>query len=115
MAKAFLDPALLSRVLVGHAASYPVAFAWAVAALPLVVATLGAQGLEGGERAVTLAITWRALAAFGVAYVVAHLVALPWWVRPTRATRRLFAGAVVSLTLAAVVIAAVAWARLLRS
>ena len=108
---------LLTRVVVGHALAYPIGFVWAVAALPRIVMAMNLAAIEragGGERAVAWFITVRALVVFAAAYVVAHVIAVPWLVRPSPGTRRLFAGAAAVVTLGAVAVGAVTWAWLLR-
>ena len=67
------------RLLIAHGLAYPVAFAWAIAAIPACIVSLPDAVVMGGSVDAVVQIVLRKLAwpAFGV-FVVEHLAAIPW-------------------------------------
>jgi hypothetical protein len=67
------------RLLLAHALAYPMAFAWAIAAIPLAIvsvpdALIGDASVENVVQIVLRKLAWPALGVF----VVEHLLAVPW-------------------------------------
>jgi hypothetical protein len=105
------------RLFAVHMLSYAVAFPWGVAAVPAVFAWKESELLAlGDERdAVVLVLktaAWPVLAAF----VVPHLVGLPWALAPEGSRRGwlLLVGGCTLLVVSALGIAIFAWAHVLR-
>lgn len=105
--------AVLEPLAVAHFAGYPLAFVWAVAAIPLTIhLSIGALDALGGDqaaigRAVVRRLAWPA----GAVFLVAHLAAVPWLVATdwrTGQRRTLFALGV--LAAVGVVAGAASWA-----
>lgn len=79
------------RLGIAHLLSYPIAFAWAVAAIPPFIVTLPQSFLvnepvEAVVRVVLHRLAWPSLGIF----VAQHLVVVPWAVRGTDRARRFF-------------------------
>ncbi|APR80009.1 Hypothetical protein A7982_05356 [Minicystis rosea] len=71
---------MVERLVVAHVAGYPIAFVWAVAAIPLAIhLSIGTIDQLGGDmdrvgRFIVGRLAWPA----GIAFALAHLTALPW-------------------------------------
>lgn len=100
------------RVAVAHVAGYPIAFLWAVAAIPLTIhltsRTLDTFGddLDRVGRYVVHRLAWPA----GALFVLAHLAAIPWIVaRDPRRGQRLTLGALAALAALGVLFGGASW------
>lgn len=67
------------RALLAHVFSYPIGFAWAVASIPLTI-HLSIREIDqiGDEQAIGQFVARRVLWPAGVAFTLAHLLAIPW-------------------------------------
>jgi hypothetical protein len=70
----------LERYVLAHVAAYPVAFLWAVAAIPLTIHLFHREldALDDDMPAVGDFVVRRLAWPAGVAFVLPHLLALPW-------------------------------------
>jgi hypothetical protein len=99
------------RFMVGHMAAYPVAVVYAVAMIPLALASLRGTDVMEHRLRVTLEVLLRAglpaLAAFGVI----HALAVPWMRAPGDGDRqrRFFLGVTLALLLLGLLGGATAW------
>jgi hypothetical protein len=104
---------IVVRLALGHVAAYPLAFLWAVAAIPLTIHVFhGDIDASGGDpavfaRLVVVRLAWPAAAVF----LVEHAVAIAWALGrdPARATRR-FAWGTGALAAVGVVLGGASWA-----
>ena len=101
------------RLLLAHALAYPVAFAWAIAAIPLSIVSLPDAVVMDGSVDTVVQIVLRKLAwpAFGV-FVVEHLAAIPWAradVSHAPRARRVFWIATGALASVALVVGGASW------
>jgi hypothetical protein len=104
----------LSRGLLAHLAAYPIAFAWAVASIPLAIHLFvrDVDALHDDLPAIGQLITRRVAWPAGAAFVLAHLFALPWAFGARPEARAPWIG-IASLAVAGVVFGAASWAWLL--
>lgn len=103
--------AVAERLAVAHFLGYPIAFLWAVAAIPLTIhlhaATLDRLGdIDQVGQYVVRRLAWPA----GIAFALAHTTAIPWLlVRDPKRGLRLSFFAVGALAAIGVVIGAASW------
>lgn len=82
---------IAERIAVAHFVGYPLAFLWAVAAIPLTIHLNAAalDQLDGDSDRIGQYIVRRLVWPAGAAFVLAHLAAIPWVVaRDPRAGMR---------------------------
>lgn len=104
-----------ARVLLAHLVAYPIAFAWAVAAIPLLFpiyedALIGLYEMQQVADFLLAKIAWFAALTF----VLTHLAVIPWALAaPLDRGKRLFVISACALFSAAVVTGGVGWTWLL--
>ncbi|MFT3769058.1 MAG: hypothetical protein QM820_26760 [Minicystis sp.] len=88
--------AVAERVAVAHFAAYPIAFLWAVAAIPLTIhLSIGVlDQLDGDIDRVGHVVVRRLVWPAGTAFVLAHATAIPWLLArdPRQGMRRCLTG-----------------------
>jgi hypothetical protein len=106
----------MERYVLAHVASYPIAFLWAVAAIPITIHLLHRQldALDDDMPAVGDFVVRRLAFPAGVAFTLPHLLALPWAFgrRPARFRRPAWIG-IAALAAAGLAFGAASWLWLL--
>jgi hypothetical protein len=76
----FSSAVFIARLLAGHIFSYPLAFVWAVASMPLVTHLNHAklETIADNEKAIGDFVLYRVAWPAGIAFVVVHVASVVW-------------------------------------
>ena len=99
------------RLLVAHAVAYPVALAWAVGSVPLlVVSVAAATGTSVADAEIVHRVLVRVAWPAALSFVAVHAAGAAWaWSADARRGGRLFAVATGAIAAVAVVVGGASW------
>jgi hypothetical protein len=107
--------ASVERLIYAHLLSYPAAFAWALALVPvLILGTPEAKWLTMTEEQAKDLILWRVGLGSVAIFAVLHVAALPWaFAHDDRRHRRIFIALLLAVSVLGVGVGGIEWTRLM--
>lgn len=104
----------VTRLAVGHFASYPPSFLWVIALMPPIILSFSPAELAVlSEQAAGKKITYRSLEFAGIVFTLVHALSVPWALAKDEATakkrQKAFFISVIALLFLGIVVGVVGW------